>query len=127
MEYGWALFFGIICLGIVYILRIRPVRWPKNTVSRSDYPALYGLLDRMTKELGTTPVAGLILNEEYNASITQIGIRRKKLVTLGLPLLSVLTPQERVVVLAHEFGHGLNRDPVRGFVFWTTTFTLQSL
>lgn len=123
---GWALFFGIVCLGIVYVLRIRPVRWPKNTVSRSDYPALYGLLDRMAKELGTPPVSGLIIDEEYNASIAEIGIRGRKLVTLGLPLFSVLTPQERIALLGHEFGHGLNRDSRRGFVFWTTLCTLES-
>ena len=33
---------------------------------------------------------------------------------LGAPLLAVLTPQERVAILAHELSHGANGDPLRG-------------
>ena len=33
---------------------------------------------------------------------------------LGLPLVSVLEPQERVALIAHEIAHDVNGDPARG-------------
>jgi len=35
---------------------------------------------------------------------------------IGLPLFGVLTPQRRVAVLGHEFGHFVNGDPARGLL-----------
>jgi Zn-dependent protease with chaperone function len=43
---------------------------------------------------------------------------------VGLPLLAVTEPQERVALLAHEFGHFVNGDPRRGFLVGTALETL---
>jgi hypothetical protein len=50
----------------------------------------------------------------FNASTWAVGIRRERLVTLGLPLWSILTAQERVALLAHELAHDTNGDLAHG-------------
>ena len=45
-----------------------------------------------------------------------LGWRRRRVLTLGLPLFSALEPQERVALIAHELAHGRNGDSSRGLL-----------
>lgn len=53
------------------------------------------------------------LDYDFNASAGVHGLRRKRTLTLGLPMWGALEPQTRVALLAHEFGHFVNNDPAR--------------
>jgi Zn-dependent protease with chaperone function len=56
--------------------------------------------------------------------VREYGLRRRRALTLGLPLWHILEPQERVVVLGHEFAHYANGDTRRGLVVGTALSTL---
>lgn len=45
-----------------------------------------------------------------------VGWRRKAVLTIGIPLWTVLTDQERIALLGHELAHGINGDATRSFV-----------
>jgi len=77
-------------------------------------PVLRGLAAQVAAELGTEPPALIAVNGDYNASYTRFGVRRRVLLTLGLPLWETLSPQQWVALLGHEFGHGANGDARRG-------------
>lgn len=110
---------GLLFVGIGIVLFPSMGKWPKKDVlKKSDYPLLYGLLDRLADCLKTKRIDGIILDENFNASVTQLGFRRRRLLTLGIPLLWALQPQEIVALLGHEMAHMVNGDPLRGFFFF---------
>jgi Zn-dependent protease with chaperone function len=113
----------VIGLGLVLILlcvvsRPRMVKPPEYLISRADYPILYELSDRIGDALGARPVDGIAISADFGANYRAVGWRRKCYIELGAPLLAILSPGERVAVIAHELSHGVNGDPLRGqFLF----------
>ena len=119
---------GVLCLGIAWVIRPRVPRLDKEdvVVPREEFPTLYALTDQVSHALGTSPISGIIIDERFNAAFAQVGWRRKKVLFLGLPLLSVIGPQEFVALVGHEVAHGANRDPVRSFFVGTAISTLST-
>ncbi len=107
-----------VCLGIAWLLRPRLPRLSEDdrVLSREQLPATFGLLDDIAASLKTRRIDGVVLDARFNAAFTQIGWRRRRIVFIGLPLLAVLEPQERVALLGHEVAHGANGDPRRTFL-----------
>jgi Zn-dependent protease with chaperone function len=77
---------------------------------REQAPALFETARRLSRSLRAPRVHEVVLDGSFNASVVQIprlgvlGWSRNYL-TVGLPLLDALTPEQFVAVLAHEFGH----------------------
>ncbi|WUH95256.1 M48 family metallopeptidase [Streptomyces sp. NBC_00433] len=117
---------GAVLLLVVVSLRPRLGRLPKDavTLDRTGAPGLYALLDRIAAEAGTRPVDVVVLDAAVNAGVTEYGLRRRRLLVLGLPLWHMLGPQQRVALLGHEFGHYANGDQRRGLVVGTALATL---
>jgi Zn-dependent protease with chaperone function len=88
----------------------------EELVRRDEAPALYGLADEVADALGTPRVDAIAIDHTFNASWSIVGLRRRRLLTLGLPLLAALQPAERVAVIAHELAHGRNGDATRGLL-----------
>lgn len=65
------------------------------------------------------------MDKSVNAGVTTYGVRRRRLLMLGMPLWEVLTPKERLAVLGHELGHYANGDTRHGFVVATAIRTLS--
>lgn len=111
--------YSAICLGFAWLLRPRLPRLSKQAakdeVTREEYPVLFRMLDEMSDVLNTRRVEKALVNEEFTAFFTQTGWRQRKVVGIGLPLFEILTPQEKVAVLAHELAHGANGDVRRSF------------
>lgn len=99
-------------------------KMPKDILKRSEFPALYGLLDKITETSKTELVYGIVINKEFNAAYTEVGLKRRKIVYIGLPLFYILNPEERVALLSHEIAHALNGDVSRGFITGTALHTL---
>ena len=111
-----ALVAAALMLGAAILMRPRFGRPSAGgAVDRSSAPRLLALIDEVASALGTPPVHIVQIDEEYNASWAVVGLRRRRVLRLGLPLLAVLDPQERVAVIAHELAHGRNGDARRGF------------
>ncbi len=119
---------GIAALMTVAVLRPRLGTLPKHVVplQRADAPRLFTLLDLIASEAGTRTVDDVVLTGEVNASVSEYGLRRRRLLRLGLPLWAMLTPQERVALPGHELGHYAHGDTRRGFVVGTALRTLAS-
>jgi heat shock protein HtpX len=120
ITWGWpyvmAICFGALSFLAAWFTRPRLGRFPgKEIASRERYPVLYGIADDVAAALGTTPVDGIIFSEQYNASMQRLGLRRRKLMTLGVPLIATLNDEERLALIGHELGHVVNGDCNRGF------------
>lgn len=85
-------------------------------VARGEAPELYTLIDRVASAAGSKTASVLVVDSDYNASWAVVGWRRRRVLTLGLPLLTALEPDERVALVAHELAHNKNGDSSRGFV-----------
>ena len=73
-------------------------------------PALYSIAGRIGRDVGAKPVALITLNAGFNASYAQLGLRRRRVLSIGLSLWNVLTDQQRVAIIAHELAHQVNGD-----------------
>ncbi len=98
-------------LAVAYAVRPRlgPGRLARRgprSVERDAAPALYGLADRVARELRAAPPASIVVNGSYRASWSRTGLRRRVVLTVGLALWETLTPAERVALLGHELAHG---------------------
>jgi hypothetical protein len=115
-----------VLLLIVTVLRPRLGRLPRGAavVDRARAPRLYGLIDRVAAEAGTRGVDVIVLDGVTNASVSEYGPRRRRMLRLGLPLWHTLTPQQRVALLGHELGHYANGDHRHGLVVGTALNTL---
>ena len=67
----------------------------------------------------------VVVDAQANASVTHLGLRRRML-TLGLPLWEVLTPQQRIALLGHELGHFTHGDTRHGMVVGTAYRSLTT-
>ncbi len=124
---GWpnifALFGAIVCLLIGWQLRPRFAKMPA-ILPRGEYPALYRFVDDIAHTLGAKPITGIIVDDQFNASIGTVTRHRKQILTLGLPLWSILTIEERAALIGHELGHSVNGDPARTFLVGTALDSL---
>ncbi|MFL5797786.1 MAG: M48 family metallopeptidase [Actinomycetota bacterium] len=118
------IFLGVLCLLVGWSIRPRLGGPPRDLVGPHDAPALHDLVRRTSEHMGVRRLRGIAVSAEWNASVAQVGWRRRRYLTIGLPLLTVLGPQERVAVLAHELGHLVNGDPRRSGFLGTAMQTL---
>ncbi|HEU5428542.1 MAG TPA: M48 family metalloprotease [Actinocrinis sp.] len=125
-KYWWGWPLGV--LGILVAIAVRPQLWgvlrkprdmDQNCLTRDRAPALFGLLDRCAAQSAAPVPDYVLMDTRFNAATRSIGLRRKKLLTLGVPLWVVLSGPERVALLGHELGHHVNRDVTHGI--WATT------
>ena len=103
---------------------------PQGLIDRTSFPTLHALADRAAQALGAPPADGIAVSTELNASICRAGWSGKRYVTLGLPLLLLMHPDERAAVVAHELAHGVNGDPLRGHFLYSAVhalFTCESV
>ena len=111
--------YPVLLLGILTFWGVRPrirFRMPRQHagLDRAAAPNLYALLDRCAAELGCAVPAKVFVDSRFNASTGRVALRRTSFLSLGVPLWTVLTGQERIALLGHELGHQVNGDPAHG-------------
>ncbi len=112
----FAIGIALFLFAFAWLLRPRFGKAPdENVVERSEAPALYAFADEVAAALDTKPADMIVVDHEFNASWWVVGLRRTRVLTLGLPLLTMLDPQERVALVAHELAHARNGDSGRSF------------
>ena len=119
---------GLGLLGISWLARPRAPKLEKteHLIPRDQYPNLYSAADQLADAMKVRRIDGIVINEDFNASVTQIGWRRRNIIKIGYPLFSLLEPEEQMAILAHEFGHIKNGDLTRSFYIGSALFTLQT-
>lgn len=79
-------------------------------LTRDEAPKLFAILDQIRARLDAPPLYKVIVNDQYNAAISQVprfglfGAHRHYLI-LGLPYLIGTPKMEAIATLAHEYGH----------------------
>lgn len=79
-------------------------------LKREEAPVLFDRLDDMRARMQGPRFHHVLVTDDMNAAVVQhprfglLGGHRNYLI-LGLPLLQVLTPDEAMAVVAHEYGH----------------------
>ncbi len=96
-------------------------------LQRVQAPTLFAVIDRVAAELGAPRPDVILVDAEFNASCSTVGLRRRRVLCLGLPLWTALPPQQRLALIAHELGHLVNGDPRRGVVSGIPVNTLNVL
>ncbi|MGY3335287.1 Zn-dependent protease with chaperone function/ribosomal protein L37AE/L43A [Streptomyces filamentosus] len=115
---GLVPFLSAIPIGLVLVLRprfgslrgLRKENPDLPVLRRPDAPEFFALLDEVAGAVGTTGVTAVVVDPDVNASVRTYGLRQRRVLTVGLGLWEVLTPQERIALLGHEFGHYAHGD-----------------
>lgn len=120
---------SLIAFGVALLLRPRANQLDSDTqlIHREQAPLLFALLDKIAAAVGTTPVGAVALDAEPNVYYARVGWRFTPVIGIGLSAWMGLRPQERVAVLAHEFGHGRNGDARHGWVVNSAAAILDEL
>jgi heat shock protein HtpX len=110
---------ALVLFGMAWLLRVRlgRVRSLTKHAYRLDparTPALHDLIGRVAAATGAPRPHIVVLNSDLNAFATTVGLRRRRVLALGVPLLVAMRGQERVALIAHELGHLLHEDATRG-------------
>ncbi len=118
---------GLFLLAIAVILRPRVVRLPEGIplLDRINAPELFALVDDVAAVVGTRGVDRIAIDSHFNASVSPYGVRGRRLLTIGLPLWEILSPEEQVALLGHELGHLANGDLRHGALVWSASRSLD--
>jgi Zn-dependent protease with chaperone function len=105
---------------IVWSVLPRPDKFepPGPRLSEEEQPRLFALVRDIGARTGQAMPREVYLVADVNAFVTQrggiMGFFSKRVMGLGLPLLSLLTVSELRAVIAHEFGHYYGGDTKLG-------------
>jgi heat shock protein HtpX len=124
----WLLFFdffslstvlGAVLIGVALVLRPRLGRLTDLAgqgilVDPGNALQLFALVKRVATAVGAPLPQVLMIGYDLNAFTTAVGVRRTRVLCVGLPLWATLEPQERVALLGHELSHFVNGDVRRG-------------
>lgn len=101
---------GVLSISIIRSLWTSLTAPEGREISRQEAPYLFEMIDSISQAAGGVVFHKVLLTDELNASVVQVaraGIFGfyKNYLSLGLPLLDALSPEEFKSVLAHEFSH----------------------
>jgi Zn-dependent protease with chaperone function len=106
----------LLLLGFVLRPRLGGVRPGTVILPADSAPALYGLCGRIATAVGARPVDLIAVDAQFNASFGQVGLRRRRVLSIGLALWNVMDDQQRIAILGHELAHQVNGDAAHGVV-----------
>ena len=117
---------GLLCWGIAWLVRPRLGRMPSVVLSSNEFPTLHKIADGVSTALGAVDVDVIAVDTHFNASFSRVGLGGSSVLTLGVPLLWILDPQETVALMAHEVAHDVNGDPRCGFLIGSAVRSLMA-
>lgn len=124
-----AIILGVLLVMVALMLRPRfgKLDSAARALSRSDAPTLFAVVYRVADAVGARRPHTVAVIADFNATAGTVGVLRRRVLTIGLPLWVALTPQQRAALLAHEMGHFVNGDPARGLLTQPAFSTLGYL
>src|SRR5579883_758619 len=116
---------AIFLLAVAVAFAPRPGRLEKESLtSKESHPRLHDLVRRVAAELKVDPPELIAISADLNAYVTRVGLRQRRALVVGLPLLALLDREERVALLGHEMAHLANGDLTRGGIVHLAIHTL---
>jgi Zn-dependent protease with chaperone function len=94
---------------------------------RASAPTLHDLAAEVARAVDRRPPDEIRISADWNASWRVVGARRRRVLTLGLPVLVALESPQRVALVGHEVGHERNGDARHGFVVGSAVIGLNRL
>ncbi len=118
--------------------RAAAFRWPAPAGVRLEahaFPDLFALLERLGRAQRCAPPDAVYLDGSFNAAVAPQpprgfwGFWRKRRIflTVGLPLMDSLSPEQFVAVLAHEFGHLASSSGATSTQIYAMRLTMEKL
>jgi Zn-dependent protease with chaperone function len=124
----FAIVAGVFMVAAAWFMRPRLGRKPADDVlARDDAPELYALVDEVARALDARTADVVVVDDDFNASWSLVGFRRRRILHLGLPLFNVLDADEQVALIAHELAHESNGDARRGLITGSSIRALSEL
>jgi len=135
---GWLVFhdfphasilLGVLLLGLAAVLvpRFGRIDSSGEILSRDEAPGLHALVDRVAATTGVPAPHSIAVTFDCAAGSTSVGIRRRRVLVLGLGLFGALPPQQRVALIAHQLAHFGNGDVRRSGLTQPALATLGQL
>jgi Zn-dependent protease with chaperone function len=120
---------GLLVIGLAVLLRPRFGRVPKyaTEVTPSSAPQLHALVREAATALGAPVPRIYVEGDAFDAAAGMVGLRRRPVLVLGLPLWNALPRQSRMALLGHELGHFVNGDPRRRLLTQPSLTSLAEL
>lgn len=109
---------GLLLIGAAYGLRPRLGRLKrilkgKWLLESSRAPALHALVARAAERAGTPAPDVIAVDLQWNAGTSVVGLRRTRVLVVGVPLLLALRGQHLLALIGHELGHFQYEDSRR--------------
>ncbi|AGL18280.1 M48 family metallopeptidase [Actinoplanes sp. N902-109] len=109
---------GLLMIALAWVLRPRLGRRSRVAeggweVDPGSAPAVWALVTRIADATGAPRPDVIVIDTDWNAATAVIGLRRTRVLWLGVPLLLTLDEQEQVALIGHELGHLANEDSLR--------------
>jgi hypothetical protein len=111
-----------LCAAFVWGTAPRPRRLPQDRVPL-EIPALEGLTRSIAATLSVRPPT-IVFTDPFDTYTDTIGVRRRSLLVIGIPMFASLSASEQTAVIAHELAHQVNHDPTRS---WFVSLARQTL
>ena len=104
---------GLLLVGVSFELRPRlpGVDATSGYRTRAELPALFRGIDSIAAQIGSPSVNVVVVEGTFDASCARYGLRRRRVLVLGLPLWASLSPAGRVALLGHQLAHLVDGDP----------------
>jgi heat shock protein HtpX len=120
---------GVLAIGVAVLLRPQFDRVPKyaTEVTAAAAPQLHALVREAATAIGAPVPRIYVEGDAFDASAGMVGLRRRPVLVLGLPLWNALPRQGRMALLGHELGHFVNGDPRRRLLVQPSLTTLTEL
>lgn len=124
LKLGWQVGIPLVVfLGVmVKALKVSVPEPQGLPVERHQAPALFAIIDAVSKRLDVPRLEAVLLTEDYNAAVVQVPrfglLGTKSYLMLGIPLLLSHSKEDVTAVIAHEFGHlSGNHSRFSGWVY----------
>ena len=88
---------------------------PRVLTDDQEFPAINRVVAQVAMGLGVE-MPSILMTEQFTATFGRIGPRRRPVLALGHPLLSILTKEELVSLLAHEVSHSFDGSLARSIM-----------
>jgi heat shock protein HtpX len=120
---------GILLAGAAFELRPRlpAVQVTSGYKTRADLPVLFELIDAVGGEFAAPRMHAVVVNESFDASCNRVGLRRRPVLVLGLPLWASLSPAGRIGLLGHQLAHLVDHDPEQNLLTQPALSTVGTL
>ncbi|GAA3201563.1 M48 family metalloprotease [Dactylosporangium siamense] len=120
---------GLLVIGVAVLLRPQFGRVPKyaDEITEAAAPQLHALVREAAGAAGAPVPRIYVEGDAFDAAAGMVGLRRRPVLVLGLPLWNALPRQSRVALLGHELGHFVNGDPRRRLLTQPSLTSLAEL